>query len=64
MFGSRVCVKHSGSRQCKLDRNDFTGIFLGYTAADQNIVYLNTASGIVKSCHHAFFDKAWYLQPT
>jgi hypothetical protein len=29
---------------------------------DQNIVYLDTTSGIVKSCHHAIFDKAWYLQ--
>ncbi len=45
-FGSRVCVKRSGSHQCKLDRNDFTGIFLGYTATDQNIVYLDTTSGL------------------
>jgi hypothetical protein len=63
-FGSRVCVKRTGSRQCKLDRHDFTGIFLGYTATDQNIIYLNLDSGVVKSCHHAVFDEAWYLQPT
>jgi hypothetical protein len=25
-FGSRVCVKRTGSRRCKLDRHDFTGI--------------------------------------
>jgi hypothetical protein len=33
-------------------------------ATDQNIIYLNLDSGVVKSCHHAVFDKAWYLQPT
>ena len=63
-FGSRVCVKRTGSRRCKLDRHDFTGIFLGYTATDQNIIYLDLDSGIVKTCHHAVFDEAWYLQPT
>jgi hypothetical protein len=64
MFGSCVCVKRMGSRHCKLDRHNFTGIFLGYTATEQNIIYLNTSSGVVKSCHHAVFDEAWYLQPT
>jgi hypothetical protein len=63
-FGSRVCVKRTGSRRCKLDRHDFTGIFLGYTATDQNITYLDLDSSIVKTCHHAVFDEAWYLQPT
>ena len=63
-FGSRVCVKMTGTRRCKLDHHDFTGIFLGYTATDQNIIYLDLTSGIVKSCHHAVFDEAWYLQPS
>jgi hypothetical protein len=40
-FGSRVCVKRTGSRQCKLDQHNFTVIFLGYTAMDQNITYLD-----------------------
>jgi hypothetical protein len=63
-FGSRVCVKRTGSRRCKPDRHNFTGIFLGYTTTDQNIIYLDLDSGIVKSCHHAVFDEAWYLQQT
>jgi hypothetical protein len=63
MFGSRVCVKQSGDRRSKLDRHDFTGIFLGYTASDQNIRYLDLDSGVVKSSHHAVFDEAWYMQP-
>jgi hypothetical protein len=60
-FGSRVCVKRTGSRCSKLDHHDFTGIFLGYTATDQNIFYLDTSSSVVKSCHYAVFDKACYL---
>jgi hypothetical protein len=56
--------QQTGSCCCKLDQHDFTGIFLGYTATDQNIVSLDLNSGIVKSCHHAIFDEAWYLQPT
>ena len=64
LFGSRVCVKRTGSRRCKLDHHDFKGIFLGYTATDQNIIYLDLDSGVVKSSHHAQFNEAWYLQPT
>jgi len=44
VFGSRVCVKMSGIRRGKLDRHDFKGIFLGYTATDNNIVYLDLNS--------------------
>jgi hypothetical protein len=57
-------VKRTGARQSKLDRHDFRGLFLGYTSTDQNIRYLNLDSGITKTCHHATFDKAWYLQDT
>ncbi len=64
VFGSCVCVKCFGSRQSKLDKHDFKGIFLGYTATDQNIVYLDLDSGVVKCSHHAKFNEAWYLQPS
>jgi hypothetical protein len=47
-----------------LDRHDFGGIFLGYTSTDQNIIYLDLDSGLVKRSHHATFDEAWYLQPS
>ena len=63
-FGSRVCVKRSGKRSAKLDKNNFTGIFLGYTATDNNISYLDLTTGTVKRSHHAKFDEAWYLQPS
>ncbi len=45
-------MKRTGTHRAKLNRHDFTGIFLGYTATDQNITYLNPNSGVVKSCHH------------
>jgi hypothetical protein len=63
-FGSQVCVKRTGHRCSKLDRHDFSGIFLGFTAMDQNVIYMDLVSGQIKSCHHAYFDEAWYLQPT
>ncbi len=64
MFSARVCVKRTGTRRCKLDRHDFTGVFLGYTATNKNILYLDLDLGVVKSCHHAIFDEAWYMQPS
>ncbi len=64
VFGLWVCVKKSSNRCGKLDWNDFTGIFLGYIATDQNIIYLDLETGIVKWSRHTQFDKAWYLQAT
>jgi hypothetical protein len=58
VFGSCVCVKRSGDRSSKLDRNDFTGFFLGFTATDHNILYLDMDSGLVKCSHHAQFNEA------
>jgi len=62
LFGARVCVKRTGDRRSKLDKHDFSGLFLGYTSTDQNIRYLDLNSGITKTCHHTTFDEAWYLQ--
>jgi hypothetical protein len=62
VFGSRVCVKKSGDRPAKLDNHAFHGVFIGYTATDKNIRYIDLDSGVVKSCHHAVFDEAWYTQ--
>ncbi len=49
--------------QAKLDYHHFDGIFIGYTATDQNIRYINANSGLIKRSHRAVFDEAWYLQP-
>jgi hypothetical protein len=63
VFGSRVCIKRTGKRRSKLDRHDFSGIFLGYTATNENIRYIDVKTRVVKTSHHAIFDEAWYLQP-
>ena len=60
LFGSCVSVKRTGKRRAKLDRHAFRGIFLGYSATDANIRYLDIDSGITKRSHHAVFDEAWY----
>jgi len=60
VFGSRVCVKRTGKRRAKLDQHAFTGIFIGYTATDANIRYIDVQSGVVKTSHHAVFDECWF----
>ena len=60
VFGSRVCVKRTGSRQAKLDRHAYNGIFIGYSATDANVRYIDVHSGIVKTSHHAVFDECWF----
>ena len=61
LFGARVAVKKTGPRPAKLDKHSFHGIFLGYSATDQNIVYLDLNTGRVLTSHHATFNEAWYL---
>jgi hypothetical protein len=56
LFGSRVCIEQSGFKLSKLDQQDFKGLFLGCTATDQNIVYLDLDSGVLKARHYAQFD--------
>ena len=63
IFGARVCVKRAGKRRSKLDRHDFEGIFVGYTATERNIRYFDCDTGQVHIARHAVFDEAWYLQP-
>jgi hypothetical protein len=55
-------VSSDRKRAAKLDRHDFSGIFIGYTATDDNIKYIDIDTGRVKMSHHAVFDEAWYLQ--
>jgi hypothetical protein len=62
VFGSRVCVRRTGTGWAKLERHDFRGIFLGYMATNQNIIYMDIDLGWVKTSYHVFFDEAWYMQ--
>ena len=58
LFGSRICVCRTGHDRVKLDKHNFCGIFLGYTATDQNIRYIDLDSGLTKTSHHDTFDEA------
>ena len=60
MFGARVCVKRTGKRRAKLDKHNFSGIFIGYTETMKNVRYVDLTTGLVKTCGHATFDEAWY----
>jgi hypothetical protein len=64
LFGARVCMKRMGHQCFKLDKHNFTGLFLGYTSTNQNILYLGLDSSNTKTCHHATFNQAWHLQDT
>ena len=58
IFGSRVYSKRPGRRPFKLDRHSDTGIFLGYTATDKNIIYIDIDTGRTKISTHVIFDEA------
>jgi hypothetical protein len=67
IFGSRVCVCRSSKCRAKLDHHDFTGIFLGYAATNQNIIYLDLNSGMVKTSHQmkpGISNRHAYLRPS
>lgn len=58
IFGSRVFSRKTGRRPAKLDKHDSQGIFLGYTATEKNIKFLDEVSGIVKTATHVYYDEA------
>jgi hypothetical protein len=49
---------HSRHYMKELDRHDFKGIFLGYTATDNNIVYLDLNSLYPCTCRQSFCSRA------
>ena len=60
IFGSKVYSKRPGKRPYKLDRHTDTGLFLGYTATDSNIIYIDIESARVKTAAYAIFDEAHF----
>ena len=53
-------MKRSGKHRAKLDKHNFSGIFIGYTETMKNVRYVDLTTGLVKTCGHATFDEAWY----
>ena len=61
VFGSSVTVKTPGVKHTKLDnRNTTSGIFLGFTATDRNIIFEDYITKEIKTVTHAIFDEAHY----
>jgi dUTP pyrophosphatase len=63
VFGSPVICRSPGKRPAKLDIHAVTGIFLGFTATEQNIYYQDTTSKCIKIATHVSFDEAGYTLP-
>jgi deoxyuridine 5'-triphosphate nucleotidohydrolase len=63
IFGSRIYARKPGKRRAKLDDNSYKGYFLGFTATDKNIRYIDEDTGKVKISTHAIFDEAHFSQP-
>jgi dUTP pyrophosphatase len=57
IFGCPVVVKNPGKRPAKLDHHTSSGVFLGYTATDNNIYYRDNKSKRVKIATHVQFDE-------
>lgn len=58
IFGCHVYICLPGDRQYKLDMHATTGIFLEYTATQNNIIYYDITTKIIKTATHVIFDEA------
>ena len=59
MFGSRLCARIPGAGKFpKLDHTNTNGIFLGFTATDNNIYFEDDDSGKVLIITYVLFDEA------
>ena len=63
IFGSRVYARKSGERAAKLDNHTAEGIFLGFTATDANVYFIDDETGTIKTGQHVIFDEAHMTVP-
>jgi dUTP pyrophosphatase len=63
VFGCPIISKLPGKRGLKLDSNAASGRFLGYTASDRNVYYIDSVTGKVKITTHCIFDEAGMTLP-
>jgi dUTP pyrophosphatase len=63
IFGCPVVIKNPGKRTTKLDLNTSAGRFLGFTATDRNIYYLDSQTRRIKIATHCVFDEAGMTLP-
>ncbi len=63
VFGCPIIVKLPGKRGLKLDSIATSGRFLGYTASDRNVYYMDSITRKVKITTHCVFDEAGMTIP-
>jgi len=63
IFGCPVVCPLPGKQPSKLDTHAATGIFLGYTATENNIYYQDTQTKRIKIATHMMFDEVGYVVP-
>ena len=63
IFGSRIYARETGQRKAKLDHHTTEGIFIGFTATDRNVYYIDDETGTVRSGQHVIFDEAHMTVP-
>jgi hypothetical protein len=63
IFGCPVIIKNPGRRPAKLDMNTSAGRFLGYTATDKNVYYIDNTTRRIKIATHCQFDEAGMTLP-
>lgn len=63
IFGCPIVVKNPGKRPAKLDHHTSSGIFLGYTATDNNVYYRDNKTKRIKIATHVQFDEASMTLP-
>ncbi len=63
VFGCPIIVRNMGPRPAKLDINTTVGTFLGYTATDKNVIYMDSVTKKIKTATHVIFDEAGYTLP-
>ena len=63
IFGSRVYARKSGNCAAKLDNHAAEGIFLCFSAMDNNLYFIDDATGKIRMGQHVIFDKAHMSVP-
>jgi hypothetical protein len=63
IFGCPVIVRNLGKKAAKLDLHTSAGRFLGYTATDKNILFIDSVTKRIKTATHVVFDEAGMTLP-
>jgi len=63
IFGCPVVVRNLGKKAAKLDLHTSAGRFLGYTATDKNIIFMDSVTKRIKTATHVVFDEAGMTLP-